>query len=200
MLGKIEEYCKNNGEWPKQEVKDKYVSESDLTTSPQLARWLSKSGYNKGEFKYKDIEDENGFKIDDRLNELYSIYCSTTNGINKMEEYDKNYNLVNASKSKDYVLKLYSLIINLMNSYYNGDKDKFNICVRDINTIINNNNFDIDINEIVNSFNLSSDDMIEYYLEGYTNNSIQNNIDKAMLYKCLYNYVVVLNKGSNKMR
>ena len=200
MVNKIEEYCKNNGEWPKHHVKDKYVSESDLTTSHQLAFWLVNSGYNKGEFKYKDIKDENGFKIEDRLKELYSIYCSTTNGINKMEEYDKNYNLVNASKSENYVLKLYSLIINLMNSYYNGDKDKFNICVRDINTIINNNNFDIDINEIVNSFNLSSDDMIEYYLEGYTNNSIQNNIDKAMLYKCLYNYVVVLNKGSNKMR
>ena len=42
--------------------------------------------------------------------------------------------------------------------------------------------------------------MVEYYLGGYTNNSIQNNVDKALLYKRLYNYVVVLNKGINKMR
>lgn len=87
-----------------------------------------------------------------------------------------------------------------MNSYYDKDKEWFNKYIGIIDNIIMDNNIDIDIKEIVNSYGLSSDEMVEYYLEGYTNSSIQNNVDKALLYKRLYNYVVVLNNGINKMR
>ena len=200
LVNKIEEYCKNNGEWPKGAIKDKYVSKSDLTTSHQLARWLIYSGYNKEKFKYSDIKDENGVSIYDRLNELYSIFSSSNRTINKMDEYDKNYNLRVASKSDDYVFRLYYFVIELMNSYYDKDTSKFNKYIGMIDNIIRDNNIDMDIEEIVSSFDLSSDEMVEYYLEGYTSNSIQNNVDKALLYKRLYNYVVVLNKGINRMR
>ena len=87
-----------------------------------------------------------------------------------------------------------------MNSYYDKNKNEFNKYIGIIDNIIMDNNIDIDIKEIVNSYGLSSDEMVEYYLEGYTSNSIQNNVDKALLYKRLYNYVVVLNKGINRMR
>lgn len=87
-----------------------------------------------------------------------------------------------------------------MNSYYDKNKNEFNKYIGIIDNIIMDNNIDIDIKEIVNSYGLSSDEMVEYYLEGYTNSSIQNNVDKALLYKRLYNYVVVLNNGINKMR
>ena len=200
MVNKIEEYCKNNGQWPKVLVNDKYVLDSDFTISHHLATWLVNSGYNKGKFKYKDIKDENGIKIYDRLNELYSIFNSSNKMINKMDEYDKNYNLMVASKSDDYVFNLYYLIIELMNSYYDKNTSEFNKYIGIIDNIIRDNNIDIDIKEIVNSFDLSSDEMVEYYLEGYTNNSIQNDVDKALLYKRLYNYMVVLNNGINKMR
>ena len=87
-----------------------------------------------------------------------------------------------------------------MNSYYDKDTSKFNKYIGMIDNIIRDNNIDMDIEEIVSSFDLSSDEMVEYYLEGYTNNSIQNDVDKALLYKRLYNYMVVLNNGINKMR
>ena len=87
-----------------------------------------------------------------------------------------------------------------MNSYYDKNKNELNKYIGIIDNIIMDNNIDIDIKEIVNSYGLSSDEMVEYYLEGYTNSSIQNNVDKALLYKRLYNYVVVLNNGINKMR
>ena len=126
---------------------------SDGTTSQQLYRWLNDSGYNKREFKYINVVDENGNLVIEILDKLNVIYNTSVRSINKMEDNDKLLNLKNAKKSKEIGLNLYYMIVKLMDSYYDNNRDEFN-----------------------------------------------NYCRLAELYKCLYNYMDMINKtrGKNK--
>ena len=75
----INEYCDKYGEWPKQKETER---QSSGYTGQQLARWLNSSGYNKGEFKYSDIEYK-GRNIKDILDTLQDSYKQK-----EKEEYD----------------------------------------------------------------------------------------------------------------
>ena len=150
-VSRIKEYCKLYKEWPR--YRDYEHKVSDNTTSHQLASWLERSGYNSEKFKHKDMVDDNGNLVIDILDKLNVIYNTSVRSINKMEDNDKLLNLKNAKKSKEIGLNLYYMIVKLMDSYYDNNRDEFN-----------------------------------------------NYCRLAELYKCLYNYMDMINKtrGKNK--
>ena len=91
------EYCNKFNEWPKERENSKICS--DGTTAPQLYRWLKKSGYNKGIFKYSDIKYEDGrtlLEVMDELSEKYgriNIFedKSKIQWVNSLIEYCEKY-------------------------------------------------------------------------------------------------------------
>ena len=198
MVKNIEEYCELYGEWPKQRDYEHKVS--DGTTSQQLYSWLMTSGYNSGKFKHKDMVDENGNLVIEILDKLNVIYNTSVRSINKMEDNDKLLNLKNAEKSKEIGLNLYYMIVKLMDSYYDNNRDEFNNYCRLIEDMIESNDIYISLDDIVSSFDLSSSELRYYYYKKYTISSIWNDNVLAELYKCLYNYMDMINKtrGKNK--
>ena len=198
MVKNIEEYCELYKECPKQRDYEHKVS--DGKTSQQLYRWLNDSGYNKREFKYINVVDENGNLVIDILDKLNVIYNTSTRSINKMEDNDKLLNLKNAKKSKEIGLNLYYMIVKLMDSYYDNNRDEFNNYCRLIEGMIESNDIYISLDDIVSSFDLSSSELRDYYYKKYTISSIWNDNILAELYKCLYNYMDMINKtrGKNK--
>ena len=195
---RLKEYCKLYKDWPKR--KDVEHKVSDGTTSDQLAAWLNNSGYNIGKFKHKNIVDENGNLVIDILDKLNVIYNTSVRSINKMEDNDKLLNLKNAKKSKEIGLNLYYMIVKLMDSYYDNNRDEFNNYCRLIENMIKSNDIYISLDDIVSSFDLSSSELRYYYYKKYTISSIWNDNVLAELYKCLYNYMDMINKtrGKNK--
>ena len=195
---RLKEYCKLYKDWPKR--KDVEHKVSDGTTSDQLAAWLNNSGYNIGKFKHKNIVDENGNLVIDILDKLNVIYNTSVRSINKMEDNDKLLNLKNAKKSKEIGLNLYYMIVKLMDSYYDNNRDEFNNYCRLIEDMIKSNDIYISLDDIVSSFDLSSSELRYYYYKKYTISSIWNDNVLAELYKCLYNYMDMINKtrGKNK--
>ena len=198
QLSRIEEYCWLYNEWPKRNNKKNKIS--DETTSEQLSKWLKNSKYGTENFKYNNVVDENGVKVIDILNKLSVIYNITTQSINKMEDNDKLFNLKNAEKSKEIGLKLYYIVVKVMNSYYNGDVDEFNNYYKGLESMITANNINISLEEIISSFDLSSSELRDYYYKKYTISSIWNDNVLAELYKCLYNYMDMINVTRGKSR
>ena len=202
QLSKIEEYCWLYKEWPKRNNKKNKIS--DGTTSDQLIRWLEKARYGTENFRYNNVVDENGVKIVDILNKLNVIYSTTAQSINKIEVNDRLFNLRNAEKSKELGLKLYYIVVKMMNSYYIFDVDEFNNYYNGVKCIITANNINISLEEIVSSFDLSSSELKDYYYKKYTISSIWNDNVLAEFYKCLYNYMDMINvtrcksRGKNK--
>ncbi len=199
-VSRIKEYCELYKKWPKQGDYEHRVS--DGTTADQLARWLNNSNYNKNnkKFKYIDVVDENGNLVIDILDKLNVIYNTYTRSINKMEDNDKLLNLKNAKKSKEIGLNLYYMIVKLMDSYYDNNRDEFNNYCRLIEDMIESNDIYISLDDIVSSFDLSSSELRYYYYKKYTISSIWNDNILAEVYKCLYNYMDMINKtrGKNK--
>ena len=198
QLSRIEEYCWLYNEWPKRNNKKNKIS--DGTTLEQLSKWLKNSKYGTENFKYNNVVDENGVKVIDILNKLSVIYNITTQSINKMEDNDKLFNLKNAEKSKEIGLKLYYIVVKVMNSCYNGDVDEFNNYYKGLESMITANNINISLEEIISSFDLSSSELRDYYYKKYTISSIWNDNVLAELYKCLYNYMDMINVTRGKSR
>ena len=194
QLSRIEEYCWLYNEWPKRNNKI-----SDGTTSEQLSKWLNNSRYGTENFKYNNVVDENGVRVIDILNKLSVIYNTTAQSINKMEDNDKLFNLKNAEENEKLGLQLYYIIVKLMNSYYISD-DKFKHYYTRLETIINANNINISLEEIISSFDLSSSELRDFYYKKYTISSIWNDNVLAELYKCLYNYMDMINITRGKSR
>ena len=137
--------------------------------------------------------DNVGIKVIEILDKLNVIYNTSVRSINKMEDNDKLLNLKNAKKSKEIGLNLYYMIVKLMDSYYNCNRDEFNKYCRLIENMINSNNIYISLDDIVSSFVLSSSELRDYYYKKYTISSIWNDNVLAEVYKCLYNYMDMIN-------
>ena len=144
--------------------------------------------------------DNVGIKVIEILDKLNVIYNTSVRSINKMEDNDKLLNLKNAKKSKEIGLNLYYMIVKLMDSYYDNNRDEFNNYCRLIEDMIESNDIYISLDDIVSSFDLSSSELRDYYYKKYTISSIWNDNVLAELYKCLYNYMDMINKtrGKNK--
>ena len=192
MVNNIKEYCDTFGEWPRQN--DNIHKTKDGTTSDQLSKWCYRVNFYQKDkpFKHIDLVDEKGIPVLDTLNNLYAIlYNPNSKTISKLDEYNKNYNLKYASKSKELYLELYYIIIKLMNYYYKEDLENYNRYLELLKRTILDNQLNININDIINTFHLNPNEMLEYYYYLYTINSISNEEDLACLYKCLYHYIEV---------
>ena len=161
---------------------------------------MENARYGTENFRYNNVVDENGVKIVDILNKLNVIYSTTAQSINKIEVNDRLFNLRNAEKSKELGLKLYYIVVKMMNSYYIFDVDEFNNYYNGVKCIITANNINISLEEIVSSFDLSSSELKDYYYKKYTISSIWNDNVLAELYKCLYNYMDMINVTRGKSR
>lgn len=74
--------------------------------------------------------------------------------------------------------------------------EEFNLLFNEILNFIDGNELKIEPSSLARFVILPNDKKIEFCLKEYTTNSIQNNIDEASLYKTLYNYYSVLEKGN----
>ena len=88
MVKNLQEYCEKYKEWPNTKQDSQINLVNDGTTSKQLFEWFRKSGYAKGDFKYKGVVDETGRPILQILDELYTKYKLKRTDVYQMAKAD----------------------------------------------------------------------------------------------------------------
>ena len=183
----IKEYFLVYQEWPKLTERVKKISNG--ASSHRLCYWLYSSGYMTREFIYKDLLDENIVNIKSIIDNLFIIFAQKEQ-IYKVDSNNQvmKLNLWMAKYSDSLEINLYYLFIKLKLSYIVNDDKNIIFYRENILNILEKNNIVLDINEIVNSFELEHDKQLEYFYSKYKFYYEKHDHKLTVLFKYLYEF------------
>lgn len=182
-IEEIQKYALKHNDFPKAKPKG-IVMDADL--SRVLNGFVSYSNALKPnkDFLYPGVT-KNGLDREELIKAYYAIF------VYKKQLDMGNLNILNrshAKRSKNIGLVLYYYFGGYLKAMLTNDTETMFNLVNIINNYAMRKTIKVDIDGIIASFNMNLKEALIYHFNKYTEYSIQNNNDLALLHKCLYEY------------
>lgn len=184
IMDEVEVFTIENDDFPKSNPCRKGI---DKKKSIALSNFLNSQGLlpDSKEFKLKDYM-KYGITREELLKAYYAIF------VHKKQKDMGNLNILNRSqsyKSRNVGRVLYFLFGEYVRGLILEDADLIYVTRELIYGYVNSKKVNINIEEILTSFDASLEESLIYHYKKYCEYSIENNNDLALMHKCLYEYI-----------